>query len=146
MPDTICVQCGKDFVSRNCKQITCLDEPCQRARKRDWQRNKMKTDQEYKANQKQSQKKWQQKNPDYWRKYRAKNPKKAARNRDLQRVRNKLRNQTICNHKERADVIAKMDPSHALPQSLSGYFWLVPIIAKMDPRKIFIHAIRDDYG
>lgn len=146
MPEIICNNCGRSFISRNCDQSTCSDRPCQRARKTDWHRNKMKIDPEYKANQKASQKKWQDKNPDYWRKYRAKNPKQAARNRDLQRVRNKQKMATNCYNSSNAEVIAKMDARNELPASFSGYFWMVPEIAKMDARRIFIHVIKGDYG
>lgn len=146
MEEIPCAQCGKFFLPRNSKQFTCLDAPCQQARKTAWHRNKMNTDPEYKAGQRLSQRKWQRNNPNYWREYRAKNPKQATRNRDLQRVRNKRKTKSSCYNMKSSDLIAKMDASNELPCSLSGYFWLIPVVAKMDARKIFIHVVKGDYG
>ncbi len=138
MESVLCPCCNTFFTPRNKKQTFCTKPKCQRARKALWQRNKMATDPEYKKGQHLSNQKWLANNPDYWTKYRRKNPKKTDRNRALQRVRNqKLRPvKTI--------GIAKMDSRKSSKQSLLGQFWLIPTIAKMDPVKIFITTAPDD--
>lgn len=146
MEEIPCAQCGNFFIPRNSKQATCSADPCQQARKTAWHRSRLKTDPEYKEGQRLSQQKWQLNNPHYWREYRANNPQKADRNKDLQRVRNRRRKERLCYCGESVSLIAKMDASNELPRSLSGYFWLVPVIAKMDARKIFIHVVKGDYG
>ena len=71
-----CAHCGCLFDPnpRVKNQRYCSDKECQRARKRLWQRRKLATDPDYKANQTDCQKTWREKNPDYWRKYRERNP------------------------------------------------------------------------
>jgi hypothetical protein len=92
----------------------------------------MATDPEYAKGQYLSNQKWLVNNPDYWAKYRRNNPKKADRNRALQKIRNK-KTQPV-----KTIGIAKMDVRKSCNKSLLGQFWLVPTIAKMDPVKIFI--------
>jgi len=55
-------------------QRYCGRAACQLERKRRWQQAKMATDPDYRANQRQAQESWRQRNPDYWRKRRAKWP------------------------------------------------------------------------
>ena len=134
-----CVHCGIYFIPRNRKQTHCSRSVCQRARKAAWQRFKMKTDPDYRTQQKLSQRKWLEDNPDYWKRYRQKNPDKAERNRALQHIRNR-RNR----HAHRAgstEVIAKMDARKPPDIELVGCFYLVPVIAKMDVSKVNIYAI-----
>jgi hypothetical protein len=142
MEEIPCLCCGTFFVPRNKKQQYCSVKLCQQTRKRKWQQKKLLNDPEYRENKRCSQKKWQSANPDYWKKYREKNPKKAERNRVLQRIRNK-------NKSLKSDVasalIAKMDASNVTIDSLSGAFWLVPEIAKMDAVKVYISAISMGY-
>ncbi len=84
-----CLGCSVFFTPRNKSHEYCSKPECQRARKALWQRNKKKSDPEYKKDQKLSQQKWLQENPDYWKNYRRKNPEKTDRNRILQKVRNR---------------------------------------------------------
>lgn len=118
-----CVNCGDFFTPRNRDQNYCTKADCQRARKAAWQRNKLRRDPEYKANQPLSQKKWLQQNPTYWKKYRKNNPEKAKRNRLLQQIRNQQRR-------------------HGLPSDVKIE---VTLIAKMDAAKIFIRSIPKSY-
>ena len=127
-----CACCDTFFIPRNKLQTFCSKTICQKTRKALWQRNKLATDPEYKKGQHLSNQKWLSSNPDYWTNYRRKNPKKADRNRALQRIRNQ-KTQPI-----KTIGIAKMDARKSSSQSLLGQFWLVPTIAKMDPVKIFI--------
>jgi hypothetical protein len=92
------------------KQDYCRRAPCQRARKRHWQTQKVKNDPDYLKNKKASQDKWSEANPDYWRNYRRRNPKYSERNRLLQRDRDA---------KRRSRRLAKMD-------TLTQKFILIP--------------------
>lgn len=117
-----CAHCGCLFDPnpRVKNQRYCKNEECQRARKREWQRHKLATDADYKANQADSQKTWREKNPDYWRKYRERNPQYAEHNRSRQKARR---------------GVAKMDASGMDIPLESGTYYIVPAsarVAKMD--------------
>jgi hypothetical protein len=95
----------------------------------------MKTDSDYRTQQRLSQQKWLQNHPDYWRRYRQRNPDKTERNRALQHIRNRRR------QKPAGDLIAKMDARKFCHFELMGQFYLVPLIAKMDVSKVNIYTI-----
>lgn len=132
-----CFCCETFFTPRNKKQVYCTKPECKKARKALWQKNKLITDPEYRKGQRLSHQKWLQINPDYWAKYRRRNPEKVARNRALQKIRNQK------HPPEKSIGIAKMDARKAPDQSLLGEFWLVPVVAKMGPVKIFIITAPD---
>ena len=134
-----CVHCGTFFTPRNRRQNYCAKPECQRARKAAWQRYKMKTDADYRTQQRLSQKKWLQNNPGYWRRYRLQNPDKVARNRALQHIRNRRSRQAASNSE--LIPIAKMDARKSCDFDLVGQFYLVPVIAKMDVTKVNMYAI-----
>ena len=142
-----CSHCGDLFEPspRHKNQIFCMKPECRRARKTAWQSHKMKTDPEYRFNQKVSQRQWAENHPGYWREYRRKNPQKAERNRILQSLRNR-RNRKATNP-DRADsfLIAKMDASKPEASRILGRFWMVPVIAKMDALKVNILKIPTSY-
>lgn len=104
-----CIHCLKGFRPRpqNPDQQFCSEKACQRARKLIWQQQKLLNDSDYQANQKAAQNCWQEKNPDYWQEYRKRNPDYVARNRDLQRERNRRRREQDA---EQAPIV-KMDAS-----------------------------------
>ena len=143
MDEIPCVHCGKFFIPRNRKQNYCTEADCQRARKAAWQRYKMKTDVDYRAQQQLSNEKWVNKTPGYWTRYRQQNPDKTERNRALQHIRNRRNRQTdqdpVC------PVIAKMDARKSYDFDLLGQFYLVPVIAKMDVSKVNIYIISKGY-
>ena len=146
MEEFPCLHCGVFFVPLNKKQKYCSQEKCQKARRAAWQSHKLKTDPEYRAGQKTSNENWLKNNPGYWSRYRANNPGKVARNRSLQRIRNKRR--IAKSHSPptpKIDLIAKMDARNIPVAGLSGQYWLVPVIAKMDAVKIYIHAVSNSY-
>lgn len=134
-----CFHCAAVFIPRNKKQYYCTRPECQQARKAAWQRMKMKTDPEYRAGQRLSWKKWALNHPGYWKAYRRQNPEKEERNRILQTIRNRRRT------KYAKTVIAKMDVSKPNKFEPLGRFWIVPLIAKMDARKVNIYTITDDW-
>ena len=141
-----CCGCGGYFIPspRQKNQRYCRKKECQQARKAAWQREKMKRDSDYRANQKQSQADWLRRHPDYWKRYRTTHPEQAERNRYLQKVRNKRRRSRASVEMD-ALAIAKMDASRSGKASmgpwLPGSFWMVPVIAKMDALKVFLHRI-----
>jgi len=136
-----CVHCDSSLPpgKRNPKQRYCGRLECQRARKRQWQKEKLQNDPCYKENQKQANKDWQKNNPDYWQGYRSKNKGYAERNRVKSRDRMRLRRQVALAVQE----FAKMDASLVDEQRLSGYYALLPfgdMFAKMDVKILKVHA------
>lgn len=110
MTTKLCACCGKAFQPRPQvpNQAYCSSPECQRARKRRWQQDKLQNDPDYRGNQRDAQRAWQERNPDYWRSYRDSHLEYAERNRSRQRPRP--------SNGQIADL-AKMDVS-ALPSGL----------------------------
>jgi hypothetical protein len=136
-----CVNCSTFFIPRNRKQNYCTQPACQRARRAVWQRYKIKTDADYRTQQKLSHQKWVGNSTGYWRRYRQRHPDKAERNRTLQHIRNRRRRQPA--KAPPAALIAKMDARKSCNFDLLGQFYLVPVIAKMDVSKVNIYSISD---
>jgi hypothetical protein len=63
-----CACCGQPFEPRPQvpDQAFCSSPDCQRARRRQWQRDKLKSDPDYRSNQQDAQRAWTQRNQDYW--------------------------------------------------------------------------------
>ena len=104
----------------------CNREDCQRVRKRQWQRQKMKNDPDYQDNQRNAQQYWKEHNRGYWRGYRDQHPQYVKRNRLLQRERDRRR---------RSRDLAKMDASREISLVKAGSYYLIPAkgnLAKMD--------------
>ena len=143
MEKILCVYCGDLFdpSPRHKNQTACKKPQCQRAKKADWQRHKMKIDPAYNASQKISRKQWARANPGYWKRYRNKNPEKAERNRVLQAIRNRKARSKKSDTNMDTPLIAKMDTSKSDNFQALGQFWLVPVIAKMDALKVNIVKI-----
>ena len=130
---------------RNPTQCFCCKKECQKARKRQWQRDKMRSDPVYRLNQKQAQQDWQKRNPDYWRQYRQRRPEYAQHNRDMTKQRVAVQRQLT----SAAKMFAKMDAFKAQTQLLSGYYGLIPfgeMFAKMDAKLVKINLFQDDPG
>ena len=142
-----CKHCGSDFVKspRHKNQKYCRASKCQKAKKAAWQRDKMHKDQEYRQNQKEYYAAWVEKNPDYWKKYRQRNPEKAKRNAFLQKARYAWGKAQAATKKRKMEVspVAKMDASNSYPWQ-QGEFYLLPIIAKMDAsnRQVFEISVK----
>ena len=142
MDSVPCAGCSTFFVPRNKCQIFCSKPCCQQIRKTLWQKQKLATDPEYKEGQRLAQNKWLQNNPDYWKGYRRRHPEQADRNRFLQKIRN-MRNRRVQTVYESSKNIgiAKTDARKPRGYKLSGQYWLVPTVAKMDAVKIFIASV-----
>ncbi len=142
MESVPCAGCSTFFVPRNKCQMFCSEPDCQRVRKALWQKQKLATDPEYKEEQRLAQNKWLQNNPAYWKDYRSGHPEQADRNRSLQKIRNmkNRQDQTVCKLSKTIGI-AKMDARKHREYNLSGEYWLVPTVAKMDAVKIFITSV-----
>ena len=143
MEKILCVYCGDFFDAspRHKNQTACKRPKCQKAKKAAWQRDKMRTDPDYKFNQKLSQQQWVKANPGYWKAYRKRSPEKTERNRILQAIRNRRARASFINENGDIPLIAKMDASKGDNFEVLGRFWMVPVIAKMDALKVHILKI-----
>lgn len=149
MEEVSCCHCGGYFPPdpRQKNPRYCRKLECQLAKKAAWQREKIRGDPDYRADQKRCWQDWRKEHPDYWKAYRQKHPDQASRNRDLQRMRNIRRRSQGRGDPPvmKRSMIAKMDASEHLVTpsrtTFSGQFWLVPVIAKMDALKVNIYRI-----
>jgi len=130
-----CEACHKKFNPnpRSKNQRYCDAVPCQKTRKRRWQRKKMQSDPDYRENQQRATKEWRSNNKGYSRSYRASNPEYVQRNRSAQKQRN-----------ARHRIIAKMDALGCEYELKPGLYRIIGPsrygVAKMDalPCEIFI--------
>ena len=134
-----CPHCKRKFTPHPAveRQRYCGSADCQRARKKIWQRRKLKGDPDYGKNQAAAQKAWRERNRDYWRHYRRTHPAYQEKNRVQQRQRNGKR------------MIAKMDEHRAKTAVAPGRYRLVPLygtIAKMDELIVEIGVITREYA
>ena len=140
-----CAACDDLFTRRRnvADQRFCSKPECQRARRRRWQRQKLKADPDYRANQAAVQQRWRARNPDYWRRYRRSHPAYTERNREQQRKRNRNRAQVATGPSPSA--IAKMDACKAQTAVVSGIYRLIPVsgcgVAKMDAYLVEMHVL-----
>lgn len=137
-----CNHCGCEFATKRENQKYCTDPSCRRQRKNEWQKNKLKTDPDYRVAQKKAQKHWYLSHQDYWQRYREKNPQYTEHNRYLQRIRNKRRSKKSDPFES---MIAKMDTK---PFLLSGTYYIFllngiskDLIAKMDTKLFQIQPV-----
>ena len=72
MPQMACASCNCLFTVRpqSPAQTYCSAPECQRERRLLWNKHKMQTDPDYRANQLAAQRAWHARNPDYWHFYR----------------------------------------------------------------------------
>lgn len=140
-----CPACGQSFVPHPCVpcQKYCSSLKCQKARRRDYQAQKMRNDPAYRENQQRAQENWRKEHPGYWQGYRKDHPEYVQLNREKQRERNSRRRA-----KSQAEV-AKMDEFPSQIQIIPGTYKLTPLggdgIAKMTEQIVRIHAIQDGY-
>jgi len=82
-----CPYCGRGFVPSRFRlqQKICSRPPCQSRRKREYHRQKVLVDPEYRQVCRDSRQKWRAENPDYQRQYREAHPEYVRRNREAQR-------------------------------------------------------------
>jgi hypothetical protein len=140
-----CAGCGCLFVPRRNvpQQRYCSQRACQRTRRRRWQRQKLKADADYRANQAAAQQRWRERHPDYWHRYRQSHPEYAARNRERQCARNRRR--CSAGTSPSVPAIAKMAAYCSHKPFSSGTYRLVPVtaegVAKMDAYVVEMHVL-----
>ena len=88
-----CLACRRMFVpkAQATGQCFCGDERCQRERRRRWQKQKRRSDADYRDNERRAQRTWVEHHPQYWLDYRREHPEYAERNRLQQRDRDRRR-------------------------------------------------------
>ena len=142
-----CAACGCLFEPRRnvAQQRYCSKRACQRTRRRRWQRQKLKTDADYRANQAAAQRRWRERHPAYWRDYRQRRPDYAERNREHQRERNRRRGSAGTGPSP--PPIAKMDAYRSQTLVRSGTYRLIPVstpeVAKMDAYVVEIRVLSE---
>jgi len=143
-----CRCCGRCFIPRANvpDQQYCSRRICQNARRQLWRKQKLTTDLDYKADQYAAQRRWCEKNPDYWKHYRASHPDYRQRNRQKQKTRNRKRSQSGV---ELGSKIAKryaLKPPNGI---ISGLYKLLPIdgamIAKSDALLVKLNVVSNNY-
>ena len=126
------------------KHEYCSKKACQLARKRNWQKEKLKSDQTYREDQGVAKQDWHANNPDCWKQYRQKNKRYTETNRRKPCYRNARRRKKVGNLPPRKPI-AKMDALTRQNDTISGRYKLVPLgsqlIAKMDAIIVEISAI-----
>lgn len=134
-----CLCCKKKFNPHHAvrHQRYCRDPECQKSRKRKWQKEKLASDSDYRANQSEAQRQWRNRNKDYWKQYRRSHPVYVEANRRAQKERNRRR--------RGGSGIAKMDELTGKSVIQSGRYRLIPVynpkIAKMDELIVEIGVI-----
>jgi hypothetical protein len=114
-------------------QLYCGRKKCQRARKSDWHRQKMKSDPDYAESQDQARQKWSNKNRNYWSNYRDTHPEYTKRNRRLQKQRDLKRRQRRAKMDASDSGACEMDASGGIfSTNTVGYATPVRDLAKMD--------------
>ena len=125
-----CLACGRSFQPRPQvpQQNYCTARDCQRERKKLWERDRRRTDPDYRKNQASASQAWSRKHPDYWKEYRRANPQYTERNRAIQQQK---RTERRC-----PPPVAKTDVSGAAAALESGLYRLTKLhgggIAKVD--------------
>ena len=146
--DGKCQHCHQRFPRRPHlpNQRFCSRKPCQNARKNQWRKEKLAFDMDYKDNQREAQKRWKAKNPDYWRSYRDTHPEYVETNRQKQRQRNQRRKPSSLGQ----CVIAKSDAFRAKNEWISGYYIIERVtrdrIVKSDASFVKISCISEPYA
>ncbi|MGN8134605.1 hypothetical protein ACTJLC_07745 [Paraburkholderia sp. 22099] len=133
-----CIACGVLFNPRSQipHQRYCSATACQRERRRRWQRERLRSDPDYRDNQARAQQTWRSRHPDYWRQYRASHPAYRERNCAMQRKRNA---------RQRSGPVANIDVSPACRPLASGFYVLrraaATNIAKMNACTVHIAVL-----
>ena len=142
-----CAACGCLFMPRRNvpQQRYCAKRACQRTRRRRWQRQKLKVDADYRANQAAAQRRWRERHPEYWRSYRQHHPAYTARNRAQQSKRNQRRLKGATGPSP--PPIANMDVCEVETPVFSGTYRLIPVtrpgIANMDAYIVKMQVISE---
>lgn len=143
-----CMCCGCWFIPRANvpNQQYCSRRICQNARRQRWRKKRLKSDADYRADQYASQKRWCEKHPDYWKRYRDSHPEYCQENREMQKARNRRRAR-VCEQPE--GPIAKRYALSDKNDIISGYYNLLPVdgavIAKSDALLVKLDVVSGSY-
>ena len=147
MSERRCRYCEKSFQpsKHQPRQTVCGQTECQKRRRTESRQQKLATDGEYRQVCLDSACKWRAANPEYWKRYREKNPDSAARNRQQQqsrdrkqRLRDLANNNSVLDLKHSAASIWLLNPSPeatanlANNNSVRAQVWVIEPLA---PRK-----------
>ena len=122
-----CKCCGRRFRPRpqNPHQRYCHRKKCQDKRRRLWRQSRLRSDPDYRCNQADSQKRWMEKHPDYWRQYRQAHPEYVVSNRSLQKGRDRLKSELKA-AAESGALLAKSDAYPEKSEAITVYYELLP--------------------
>jgi hypothetical protein len=120
-PNRSCRYCQQDFQPSiyRPRQRVCSEPDCQRQRRSDYQRERIRTDAAYAADVRASQKKWRDAHSEYWKQYRQQHPESTERNRQQQQHRDR---------KRRVLNLAKMNLALDLKREASEVWFVGPAV------------------
>lgn len=150
MKKNTCCHCHTLFIpaDKHPHQKCCGRKKCVLAGRAKLQKKKMDNDPIYRENQKAANEEWLAKNPDYWEKYRKKNPDKTLKNRIMQQVRNLKR----AGAKPPAvklnleELVAKMYLVNPTQPKRQISLWLLSTTAEIKPIKVILISKSNRYG
>ena len=111
-------------------QKYCGSKSCQQARKNKWQREKQQTDPDYRANKKESQSSWQERNPGYWKQYRSNNSEYCEMNRRRQKIRDHNRRCAVGTART-CSRLAKKDALEQFFYDTTESYYILPVVADL---------------
>ena len=109
------------------QQVVCSQAECQRQRRSDYHRQKLRTDPEYGQVARDSQRKWRQAHPDYLRQYLAQHAQVVEQNRQRQQLRDQ---------KRRIRVLEKNNLAWDLKRSAAEVWLVGPRIKNLEKNSL----------
>lgn len=145
-----CCRCQTLFTPafRHPNQKCCGKKKCVLAGRAKLQKKKMDEDPDYRENQKLSNQRWKKENPDYWKKYRKRNPDATLKNRMMQQIRNQKRTQSRppAVKVDLNELIAKMYLVNRAQPKQQISLWLLSTAVEIKPIKVILTSKFDGYG
>ena len=117
------------------EQHVCSEPACQRQRRSEYHRKRIRRDAAYAEDVRASQRKWRHANLDYWKRYREQHPESVTRNRQRQQQRDQ---------KRRVVNLAKMNLALDLKHEASEVWFVGPVVKDLAKNnlaqsKVFIY-------
>ena len=145
-----CCHCHTLFIpaDKHPHQKCCGRKKCVLAGRAKLQKKKMVDDPIYRENQKAANEEWLAKNPDYWKKYRKRNPDKTLKNRMMQQIRNLKRTgaKPPAAKLNLEELVAKMYLVNPAQSEQQISLWLLSTTAEIKPIKVILTSKADRYG
>src|SRR5262245_866577 len=137
MPSRSCHYCQQKFQQSiyRPQQSVCSRADCQRQRRRDYHRDRIRNDAAYAEDVRASQQKWRASHPEYWKQYRQRHPELVEKNRKQQHQRDQ---------KRRVVNLAKMNLALDLKREASEVWFVGPVVKDLAKNnlarsKVFIY-------